>query len=148
MSVYGMTLTVLANELIEAVRKDELPESGGFDISAGLIGENLSEWLRTVAETVSNEKRPEGTSNMIEVPLIAIRVVSNGFIVADHSDSIMNEIPAHVYIADTIDDVCTHVKNILLNQGDAEQMHAMQLHDIVRTDKEPSLIEQFWKDNE
>ncbi len=57
MSAYRMTLTVLCTELVEAVAKDELPDAGGFDLSAGMFGEHVSEWLRQVAEQVSGEKR-------------------------------------------------------------------------------------------
>lgn len=53
MSKYGATLTVLATGLIEATVKDE---SEGFDIGAGLFGENQSEWLRKTAEEISGEK--------------------------------------------------------------------------------------------
>lgn len=59
MSRYGMTLTVLCTELAEAVSKDEAPDVGGFDISAGLFGPNLSEWLRKTAEIISGETRLE-----------------------------------------------------------------------------------------
>lgn len=59
MSKYGMTLTVLCTELAEAVGKDEEPEVGGFDLSAGLFGPNVSEWLRSVAEQVSGESRQQ-----------------------------------------------------------------------------------------
>jgi len=50
MSAYGMTLTVLCTGLAEAVLKDEAPEVGGFDLSAGLFGPNVSAWLRDVAQ--------------------------------------------------------------------------------------------------
>lgn len=55
MSAYGMTLTVLANGLADAVRKDEdtIVEQGGYDISAGLFGVNVSAWLREVADQIS-----------------------------------------------------------------------------------------------
>jgi hypothetical protein len=49
MSAYGMILTVLCTNLAEAVAKDEAPEVGGFDLSAGMFGPNVSEWLRGVA---------------------------------------------------------------------------------------------------
>jgi len=53
-----MTLTVLCNGLAEAVAKDEAPEIGGFDLSAGMFGPNVSEWLRQTAEEISKEQRP------------------------------------------------------------------------------------------
>lgn len=53
MSAYGITLTVLATGLAEAVAKDELPDNGGFDLSAGLFGQNVSAWLRSVAEELA-----------------------------------------------------------------------------------------------
>jgi hypothetical protein len=43
----GMAATVLATELVEALHKDEAGD--GCDISAGLIGPNVSEWLRGLA---------------------------------------------------------------------------------------------------
>lgn len=58
MSKYGMTLTVLCTELAEAVNKDEQPEAGGCDVSAGMFGPHLSEWLRKLAEQLTNENRP------------------------------------------------------------------------------------------
>ena len=59
MSKYGMTITVLATTLAEAVSKDEEPDQGGFDLSAGLFGEHVSEWLRDVAKHLSSEKIKE-----------------------------------------------------------------------------------------
>ena len=50
-----MALTVLATELAEAVEKDEKPEEGGFDMSAGLFGRNVSDWLRKVAAELTGE---------------------------------------------------------------------------------------------
>lgn len=44
-----MTATVLAGLLAEAVAKDELPENGGCDISAGLFGPHASQVLREAA---------------------------------------------------------------------------------------------------
>lgn len=61
MSAYGVTLTVLATQLIEAVAADEDDE--GIDISAGIIGKHTAEWLRDVAETISGEKRPTQKDN-------------------------------------------------------------------------------------
>lgn len=43
---------VLAGGLAEAVLKDEAPEEGGFDLSAGMFGTHCSEWLRGVAATI------------------------------------------------------------------------------------------------
>lgn len=48
MSEESMTLTVLCTGLAEAVTKDEVPEVGGFDLSAGMFGPNVSDWLRGV----------------------------------------------------------------------------------------------------
>lgn len=44
-----MMTTVLATGLAEAVRLDEAPDQDGFDLSAGLFGKHVSDWLRTVA---------------------------------------------------------------------------------------------------
>jgi len=52
MSAQGMTVTVLATQLAEAVAKDETAEGGGIDISAGMYGPNTSDWLREVADAV------------------------------------------------------------------------------------------------
>lgn len=51
MSAAGMAATVLATELAEAVAKDETPEAGGCDISAGMYGPNASEWLRKQSQS-------------------------------------------------------------------------------------------------
>lgn len=53
-----MTLTLLATGLAAAVLKDEQPGQGGFDISAGMYGTSVSEWLRDVAEHIAGERRP------------------------------------------------------------------------------------------
>lgn len=50
MSAYGITVTVLATGLAEAVAKDEAPEEGGFDLSAGMFGKHVSDWLRGIAK--------------------------------------------------------------------------------------------------
>ncbi len=49
MSTYGITVTILATKLAEAVLADEAPEEGGFDLSAGMFGVNVSKWLRETA---------------------------------------------------------------------------------------------------
>ena len=49
MSAYGMTVTLLATQLCEAIAKDEAPEAGGFDLSAGLFGKAISDWIRETA---------------------------------------------------------------------------------------------------
>jgi hypothetical protein len=45
-SAERMRLTILATELAEAVAKDQQPEHGGCDVSAGMFGPNASDWLR------------------------------------------------------------------------------------------------------
>lgn len=59
MSTKGMTLTVLATQLAEAVAKDEAPEEGGFDLGAGLFGTHVSDWLRDVAATLAQPVTPD-----------------------------------------------------------------------------------------
>lgn len=49
MSAYGLTVTLLASQLADAVAKDEAPEEGGFDLSAGLFGTHVSAWIREIA---------------------------------------------------------------------------------------------------
>jgi hypothetical protein len=44
------TTTVLATELAAAALKDDAPEHGGHDISAGMYGPNVSAWLRALSE--------------------------------------------------------------------------------------------------
>ena len=46
MGAKRLQLTVLATLIAEAVAKDEAPEGGGCDISAGLFGPHLSQVLR------------------------------------------------------------------------------------------------------
>lgn len=62
MSSYGMTLTVLATGLAEAVLKDEAPEVGGFDLSAGMYGPNVSDWLRSVARQLDGDHQRDTTT--------------------------------------------------------------------------------------
>jgi hypothetical protein len=57
MNAKGMTLTVLATQLAEAVSKDETPEEGGCDVSAGMYGPHASQWLRDVAEALCAAQR-------------------------------------------------------------------------------------------
>ncbi len=50
MSKLGITATILATGLCDAVTKDEAGE--GLDISAGMFGAETSKWLRSVAVQV------------------------------------------------------------------------------------------------
>jgi hypothetical protein len=61
MSEKGMTLTVLATGLAEAVAKDEKEIADGhpdcgFDLSAGMFGAHVSVWLREVAAALTEPK--------------------------------------------------------------------------------------------
>lgn len=58
MSTLGITATILATELAEAVRKDEHPECGGFDLSGGMFGPNVSDWIRSVAKELDSRAQP------------------------------------------------------------------------------------------
>jgi hypothetical protein len=60
MGAYGLTVTVLATELAEAVMKDEAPEEGGFDLSAGLFGSHVSDWIRAVAKELEDRRAAPG----------------------------------------------------------------------------------------
>jgi hypothetical protein len=53
-----MTLTVLTTKLAEAVAKDETPKAGGCDLSAGLFGPCVSEWLRELAKALCTTPQP------------------------------------------------------------------------------------------
>lgn len=53
------TLKTLATQLAEAVLKDEAPEEGGFDLSAGLFGRHVSEWLQEVAKKLDDQQPME-----------------------------------------------------------------------------------------
>lgn len=61
MSQFGMTLTVLATGLAEAVSRDEADTrdpsvlDAGFDLSAGMFGVHVSAWLREVAAEIVRE---------------------------------------------------------------------------------------------
>ena len=57
MSTYGITLTILATQLAEALAKDEADEVG-FDISAGIFGKHLSDWLRATAKELDRRASP------------------------------------------------------------------------------------------
>lgn len=58
MSAKGIITTVLATGLAEAVLKDEAPEQGGFDLSAGLFGTHVSAWVRGIADDFVSETTP------------------------------------------------------------------------------------------
>lgn len=64
MSKEGITLTVLATGLAEAVGKDEAGD--GCDLSAGLFGEHASQWLRDVAAFLSERAEPSATKLMLD----------------------------------------------------------------------------------
>ena len=53
MSKKGMILTVLVTGLVDAVAQDE--KENGHDIASGIIGEHTSNWLRNLAEDISEE---------------------------------------------------------------------------------------------
>ncbi|MHB1530507.1 MAG: hypothetical protein ACYCXT_14050 [Acidiferrobacteraceae bacterium] len=50
---------VLAQGLSRAVERDEAPEEGGFDMSAGLYGTHVSLWLRRLAADTLNARLRE-----------------------------------------------------------------------------------------
>jgi hypothetical protein len=57
MSALGLTITVLATGLAEAVAKDDQDIADGkpdcgYDLSAGMFGPHVSAWLREVAATL------------------------------------------------------------------------------------------------
>jgi hypothetical protein len=58
MSAQGMMVTVLATQIAEAVAKDELPENGGCDVSAGLFGPHLSELVRGLVAQMQAAQSP------------------------------------------------------------------------------------------
>lgn len=60
MSALGITTTILATQLAEAVLKDDAPEVGGFDLSAGMFGPNVSQWLRDVAAQIDRSPTTDG----------------------------------------------------------------------------------------
>jgi hypothetical protein len=57
MSVEGLTVTVLATQLAEAVSKDEGPDGTGLDMGAGMFGSATSEWLRATAKDIALAQR-------------------------------------------------------------------------------------------
>lgn len=57
MSALGMTCTVMATELAQAVAEDETPEAGGCDLSAGMYGPSASAWLRSTASALDAAQR-------------------------------------------------------------------------------------------
>jgi hypothetical protein len=54
-AIKHLSLTVLCCGLSEALLKDELEfeEQGGYDISGGMYGVHVSNWLRLVADRAS-----------------------------------------------------------------------------------------------
>ena len=71
MSTYGVTVTVLATQLAEAVMKDEAPEEGGFDLSAGMFGKHVSDWIRATARELDDRaieiSKLKGDNKTIEI---------------------------------------------------------------------------------
>lgn len=63
MSTYGATVTILVTQLAEAVAKDEAPGEGGFDLSAGMLGQHVSEWIRETAREL--EARSAETKRLL-----------------------------------------------------------------------------------
>jgi hypothetical protein len=57
MSTLRDTVIFLAGELAEAVSQDE-HAGDGFDLSAGLFGTHVSNWVYGVAELITGEKSP------------------------------------------------------------------------------------------
>ena len=77
----GMTVTVLATELAEAVAKDEA-NGEGFDMSAGMYGINVSDWIREVALVITETSKqrptalqPQWVSVKTELPTEWVRVL-------------------------------------------------------------------------
>ncbi len=75
MSAHGMLLTVLCTQLAQAVAKDEAPEVGGFDLSAGMFGPNVSQWLRDTAEEFSQAPAKPGLSRRLETIITGCALV-------------------------------------------------------------------------
>ena len=65
MSAEKMILTVLATEFVQAVVKDETPEGGGCDLSAGLFGSHVSSWLRDLAATLAEFPKENAPIDML-----------------------------------------------------------------------------------
>jgi len=60
MSSYGITVTILATGLADAVRKDEeLVGVNGFNLGAGIYGRNVTEWVREVAKELDDRAQPK-----------------------------------------------------------------------------------------
>ena len=62
MSAKGMISTVLATGLAEAVAAD-INEGSSFDLAAGTFGPNVSNWLRELAEHLT---QPTPQSRIVE----------------------------------------------------------------------------------
>ena len=67
MSIKGVTLSILATGLSTALLNDEqeFEDQGGFDISGGLYGKHVSNWIREV-ESIINEKPIEPNWNKLK----------------------------------------------------------------------------------
>ena len=81
MSELGITTTILATQLMDAVRKDEASEEGVFDLSIGLFGRHVSNWLRMVAKELIDRKA--GGEAKIPDAVLSSRVQDVTQIVAD-----------------------------------------------------------------
>ena len=54
MSAHGMTKTILATELANAVRKDDAVGHPPFEIGHGRFGPAVTEWIGTVAQELGD----------------------------------------------------------------------------------------------
>lgn len=72
MGTLGATETIIATEICNAVAADETPENGGCDLSAGMFGPALSQWVRDTAKhiddlTTSNRQLTDAAEAMAKV---------------------------------------------------------------------------------
>jgi len=92
MSTLGITKTVLATGLAEAVLKDEAPEVGGFDLSGGMFGPHVSKWIHGVAEELEARQTTIAKAQAEREPVATVY--------RDDFGNICAEFPKDFYVED------------------------------------------------
>lgn len=66
MSKLGIYQTIIATKFAEAVAKDEAPEEGGFDLSAGMFGRNVSDLIREISKELESRDANKSPDSNVE----------------------------------------------------------------------------------
>jgi hypothetical protein len=66
MSNLKLYQTIIATKLAQAVLKDEAPNEGGFDLSAGIFGTNVSNFIREIAKDFEAQNETKSPDSNVE----------------------------------------------------------------------------------